>query len=109
MTEARPDAIVVAKANCGIPEFHDGHIHYSGTPALMADYARLAADAGARIVGGCCGTSAEHLAAMRKALDEHTAAPRPALADIVARVGPLTSPPADNTNREPRRSSRRRA
>jgi 5-methyltetrahydrofolate--homocysteine methyltransferase len=109
MTGARPDAVVVAKANCGIPEFHDGHIHYSGTPALMADYARLAADAGARIVGGCCGTSADHLAAMRKALDEHTAAARPSLADIVARVGPLTSPPADNTNREPRRSSRRRA
>ena len=108
MTEGRPEAIVVAKANCGIPEFHDGDIHYSGTPALMADYARLAADAGARIVGGCCGTSAKHLAAMRRALDEHAAAPRPTLADIVARIGPLTSPPAD-ASREPRRPSRRRA
>jgi 5-methyltetrahydrofolate--homocysteine methyltransferase len=75
----------------------------------MADYARLAADAGARIVGGCCGTSARHLAAMRKALDEHAAAPRPTLADIVEKIGPLASPPADNTNREPRRTSRRRA
>jgi 5-methyltetrahydrofolate--homocysteine methyltransferase len=74
----------------------------------MADYARLAADAGARIVGGCCGTSAEHLAAMRKVLDARVAGPRPALADIVARIGPLTSPPAD-ASREPRRPSRRRA
>jgi hypothetical protein len=35
----------------------------------MADYVRLAVDGGARIVGGCCGTSFEHLAAMRQALD----------------------------------------
>jgi len=34
----------------------------SGTPELMAEYSRLALDAGARIIGGCCGTSAAHLA-----------------------------------------------
>ena len=37
----------------------------------MADYVRLAVDAGAKIVGGCCGTSFAHLAAMRQALDAH--------------------------------------
>ena len=47
ITAARPDAIVVAKGNCGIPQYHDGHIHYTGTPELMADYARIALDAGA--------------------------------------------------------------
>ena len=71
ITEARPDAIVVAKGNCGIPQFVDGHIHYSGTPELMADYARLVRDAGARIIGGCCGTGPEHLVAMRAALEAH--------------------------------------
>ena len=65
ITAARPDAHVVAKGNCGIPQYVDGHIHYTGTPELMADYARIALDAGARIIGGCCGTSPEHLAAMR--------------------------------------------
>ena len=37
----------------------------------MANYAHLAIDGGAKIIGGCCGTSFEHLAAMRKALDSH--------------------------------------
>lgn len=44
--------ILVAKGNCGIPEYKDGHICYSGTPEIMADYAKLARDCGARIVGG---------------------------------------------------------
>jgi 5-methyltetrahydrofolate--homocysteine methyltransferase len=42
MTAADPEAIVVVKGNCGIPEFKGTEIHYSGTPPLMADYARLA-------------------------------------------------------------------
>ena len=41
----------------------------SGTPELMADYARIALDAGAKIIGGCCGTTPDHIAAMRRALD----------------------------------------
>lgn len=89
--EARPDAIIVAKGNCGIPEFVDGHIHYSGTPELMADYARLAADAGARIIGGCCGTTVEHLAAMRASLDAHERGPRPSVAEIEARLGEVSA------------------
>ena len=60
---------VVAKGNCGIPAYVDGAIHYHGTPELMAEYARFARDAGARIIGGCCGTSPAHVAAMVTALD----------------------------------------
>src|SRR3546814_20512819 len=41
--------VLVAKSNCGIPQFVGGEIEYSGTPELMADYARLALDAGVRI------------------------------------------------------------
>ena len=66
---AADETVLVAKANCGIPEFIDGEIHYNGTPEIMARYAVMARDAGARIVGGCCGTSPEHVAAMRQALD----------------------------------------
>ena len=69
MKKALPNGILVAKANCGIPEFINGVIHYNGTPKLMAEYAVLSRDAGAKIIGGCCGTSPEHIAAMRHALD----------------------------------------
>ena len=37
-----PDTVVISKANCGIPEFHDGSIVYSGTEELMADYVQIA-------------------------------------------------------------------
>src|SRR5581483_11095026 len=53
------------KGNCGVPQFEGTELKYSGTPELMARYARLAVDAGARIVGGCCGTTPEHIAGMR--------------------------------------------
>ena len=86
-----PEDVLVAKSNCGIPEFTDGKIQYSGTPDLMADYARLARDVGARIIGGCCGTTPEHLAAMRKALDDYRRRSTPELDDVVDRLGPVTA------------------
>jgi 5-methyltetrahydrofolate--homocysteine methyltransferase len=60
----------------------------------MADYARLAVDSGARIIGGCCGTSPNHLAAMRRGLDARPKGARPSEAEIIAALGPLASPPA---------------
>ena len=60
---------LVAKGNCGIPEYLNGKIHYHGTPELMASYAVLARDAGIKVIGGCCGTTPEHISAMRQALD----------------------------------------
>ncbi len=90
ITEARPDAAVVAKGNCGIPQYQDGHIHYSGTPELMADYARIALDAGAKIIGGCCGTSPAHLAAMRKSLESYTRGERPSVELIEQRLGAVS-------------------
>ena len=62
------DLPVVAKGNCGIPAYVEGAIHYHGTPELMADYALFARDMGAAIIGGCCGTSPAHVAAMTAAL-----------------------------------------
>lgn len=97
MSGAKPEATIVVKGNCGIPEFRGTEIHYSGTPELMADYARLAVDAGARIVGGCCGTSFVHLKAMRDALDAHRKAQRPTVEEIVARIGPLRNKQANQS------------
>ncbi len=110
MTEAHPEAVVIAKANCGIPQWHGDHIHYSGTPELMALYAGLAADAGARIIGGCCGTSAAHLAAMRRALDHHHRAARPTEIEVTAALGPIVSPGSKTASGEAagRRGGRRR-
>ena len=90
ITAARPDIAVVAKGNCGVPKYHDGHIHYTGTPELMADYARIALDSGAKIIGGCCGTSPEHLASMRRALEGHTKGERPTIALVEEKLGPVS-------------------
>jgi 5-methyltetrahydrofolate--homocysteine methyltransferase len=94
MSEARPDAVLIAKANAGVPQWRGAHIHYPGSPELMAAYAGLAVDAGARVVGGCCGTKPAHLAAMRHALDAHRPGARPSREAIVAALGPLVAPAA---------------
>ncbi|HUX74727.1 MAG TPA: betaine--homocysteine S-methyltransferase [Steroidobacteraceae bacterium] len=86
-----PSAVLVAKANCGIPQFVDGVIRFNGTPTLMAEYARLSLDAGARIIGGCCGTTPEHLRVMRDALQNHVRGPKPDLATIEARLGGIST------------------
>lgn len=82
---------VIAKGNAGIPKYHDGHIHYDGTPELMADYAVLARDAGARIIGGCCGTTPQHLRQMRDALETRASGPRPSLEQITKALGGFSS------------------
>lgn len=111
ISDARPDATVIVKGNCGIPEFRGTEIHYSGTPDLMADYTRLAIDAGAQIIGGCCGTSFLHLKAMRQALDAHNKKQRPTVEEIVSRIGPLRNKQAAESGSEaegaPRRERRR--
>jgi methionine synthase I (cobalamin-dependent) len=58
----------VAKSNAGIPEYVHGHLHYNGTPDVMADYAIKVRNYGARIIGACCGSSPAHIAAMAEAL-----------------------------------------
>ncbi|WP_455372745.1 betaine--homocysteine S-methyltransferase [Limibacillus halophilus] len=88
---AAPDDVLIAKSNCGIPRYEDGQIVYSGTPELMADYARLALDAGARIIGGCCGTTPEHVRAMRASLESYSGGDKPSLEAIVSRLGEISA------------------
>jgi 5-methyltetrahydrofolate--homocysteine methyltransferase len=90
-TASDPTAILVAKANCGIPQFRDGEIRFDGTPELMAQYARLSLDSGARIIGGCCGTTPEHLRVMRQALESHVRGPKPDLATIESTLGAIST------------------
>jgi 5-methyltetrahydrofolate--homocysteine methyltransferase len=87
---AASESVLVAKANCGVPHWEHDAIRYDGTPPLMADYARLVLDSGARIIGGCCGTTAEHLRAMRASLEAYDRCPRPDLATVQERLGTVT-------------------
>lgn len=84
--------VVVAKGNCGIPVLVGDKVHYGGTPELMADYARLALASGARIIGGCCGTSPGHILAMRRAIDAGAPRQRPTIEAVEASLGPITRP-----------------
>jgi methionine synthase I (cobalamin-dependent) len=90
-TASDPSAVLVAKANCGIPQFVNGEIRFNGTPELMAQYACLALDSGARIIGGCCGTTPEHVRIMRRALESHVRGPKPDLATIESRLGAISN------------------
>ncbi|NDR54902.1 betaine--homocysteine S-methyltransferase [Aliiruegeria sabulilitoris] len=109
-TAQGPEIPVIAKGNAGIPKYEDGHIHYDGTPELMAKYAVMARDSGAKIIGGCCGTTTEHLKAMRAALENTPAGPRPTLEQITETLGGFSSA-SDGTGEgvpEPRTRRRRR-
>ncbi|MGH2452958.1 MAG: bifunctional homocysteine S-methyltransferase/methylenetetrahydrofolate reductase [bacterium] len=69
-----------AMPNAGFPSYVDGRIIYFSTPAYMADHARRMAELGVTIIGGCCGTTPEHIAAMRDALAAVEAPPSRRLA-----------------------------
>ncbi len=85
------DPVIIVKANCGVPAYIDGKIVYSGTEEIMAEYTKLAVDAGASIVGGCCGTTPKHLAAMRKSLDGHLKGDAPKIDKIVDILGEVST------------------
>jgi methionine synthase / methylenetetrahydrofolate reductase(NADPH) len=64
-------ALFSAQPNAGLPTRIGNRFFYMATPDYFADYALRFAEAGVRLIGGCCGTTPRHIAAMRKALDEH--------------------------------------
>ena len=107
MTAKEAGIPIIAKANAGIPHFVGDVIHYSGTPELMSDYACLAVDSGAAIIGGCCGTSFKHLASISKAVHSHAKAARPDEASVIEKLGPLQAPPSKNEGGGERRGRRR--
>jgi len=76
----------------------------------MADYVKVAADSGVRIIGGCCGTAPLHIAAMRKAMDAYNAGPRPTHDEVVEKLGELVAPGTSDAGkaRKAERDSRRR-
>jgi len=65
--------------NAGLPQRIEGQFVYAANPAWFGEVVPLAVAAGARIVGGCCGTTPAHVAAMRAAVDRMTAAEGPSV------------------------------
>jgi 5-methyltetrahydrofolate--homocysteine methyltransferase len=69
MAEVRPDGLLLmAQSNAGLPVLVGDHFEYDKHPAEMAAHARRLRAAGVDIIGACCGSTPEHLGAMREAL-----------------------------------------
>lgn len=66
---AGPEIPLLVHANAGVPEVMDGRTVYPEGPDAMAAHLDALVAAGARIVGGCCGTGPAHIAALRRAAD----------------------------------------
>lgn len=74
MRAAAPEARLAAVPNAGFPENLGGRTMYPATVDYFADYALAFRSIGAVVIGGCCGTTPRHIAAMRAALDDPTRA-----------------------------------
>ncbi|MDE0309516.1 MAG: betaine--homocysteine S-methyltransferase [Acidiferrobacterales bacterium] len=108
MVEALPGRFAyVAKANCGVPVWEGAKIRYTATPEQMSDYVRIACDAGASIVGGCCGTRVEHVRRMREVIDGYRPGVRPTITDVTEHLGEVFDTAEKKSSR--RRRSRRRS
>jgi 5-methyltetrahydrofolate--homocysteine methyltransferase len=70
MKAANPDLPIIAKANAGIPQMVGTEVVYNGSPEVMAAYAADVWKEGATLIGGCCGSSPDHVRAMAEALAE---------------------------------------
>lgn len=82
MKPAAPQARLAVKPNAGWPEQVEGRIMYPAGPSYFGEYALAFADLGVSVMGGCCGTTPGHIAAMRAALDQ----PRPTTAPRIFAV-----------------------
>ena len=69
MVQARPDGLLlVAQSNAGLPQVVGDHFEYDATPGDLAAHAARLAGLGIDLVGGCCGSTPAHIAAVRTAL-----------------------------------------
>jgi homocysteine S-methyltransferase len=82
---------ISAMPNAGLPRFVDGQLLYPSTPDYFAEYTRKLVEAGANIVGGCCGTTPEHTAAMRESLAGEWNARGRGTSSVVTIEAPATS------------------
>lgn len=86
ITSVAPTVPVITKANCGIPLYKSEAPEYPVGPANMPDYVELAVRSGAKIIGACCGSNPEHVAAIRLAVDSGVGGDRPNRSEIEQRL-----------------------
>ena len=98
---AMPDLPVIFKPNAGIPYWAGNTFHYTGTPEMLAARAHRAWQGGARIIGCCCGSTSEHVAAIAATL----AGERP-VAEIHEPAGDATGGTRTRKRSRPRRRRR---
>ena len=65
---ARPDTLLAAMPNAGLPQSVEGRLLYMASSEYFGKYARRFVKAGVRLLGGCCGTTAEHVRQMKREL-----------------------------------------
>ena len=68
MHQVAPEAPLIAKPNAGLPRMVGDEEVYDATPEVLAEYARRFVDLGARVVGGCCGSTPAHIQAIARAV-----------------------------------------
>jgi len=92
---------LAAQPNAGMPRSVEGRNIYLCSPEYMASYARKFAAAGVRLIGGCCGTTPEHIRAMKSALRAGDARAKTAVSEAVhshsAPSTPATIPMAERS------------
>jgi homocysteine S-methyltransferase len=79
-----------AQPNAGLPRTIEGRYIYLSSPEYMASYARRFIDAGARLIGGCCGTTPEHIRAIKVAV--RSLGPQQARAAVAVSARPVRAP-----------------
>ena len=103
IAEVAPAAVTITKANCGIPLYKsEGGLTYPVGPDRMGEYVELALRSGARIIGACCGSTPDHIAAIREAVDTYAGGERPSFEEIQERLD--ASVRRSSATRRPRRS-----
>jgi homocysteine S-methyltransferase len=109
--QAAPGVPIAIQPNAGLPSRHGERLIYLSSPAYMAEYAARMLDAGARLVGGCCGTTPAHIQAMREVVDRHRPAEgrvrRPAVVAPTVAEAPPARVSAEPTRLQARLASGR--
>ena len=81
------DLFLACMPNAGWPTFVDNRVFYPSTPDYFAAFATDALAAGVGVIGGCCGTTPDHIRAMRGAIDKRVDAQRTETVDAPAEAG----------------------
>jgi homocysteine S-methyltransferase len=94
MKQTTPDMPFIVKPNAGWPEQVGGRVMYTAGPDYFGEYAQSFTNLGVSIIGGCCGTTPEHIAQMRVSIDAASDHVDPSLNQVfgaTAEVSPVTS------------------